>query len=123
MKVPVLFVLCAVFVGCCDRDPWSDVPTECVSSLPVMGGVETYVIEGRSRGIQYRLVPDVLGGSLLVNRQGRLVPEHNEIGLVKMAAAEHPADASVQIAYTQALPDGGSREVSEVFRCRPLASK
>ena len=118
-----LVVCSALFIGCQQRDGWADVPTECVSSLPVLGSVESFVIEGKSRGIQYRLVPDVLGGSLLIERQGRLMPERNEIGIIEIAATERPADGSVKLTYTQELRDGGRREVSEVFRCHSLVPK
>lgn len=116
-------VIGALFMSCHHKDAWADVPTECVSPVRSVGSIESYVIEGKSRGIQYRLVPDVLGGSPLIERRGRLVPERNEIGVVEIAVTERPSDGSVQVAYTQAMPDGGWQEVSEVFRCHPLVPK
>ncbi|MBL8913355.1 MAG: hypothetical protein JNM17_21840 [Archangium sp.] len=115
-------MLSVLVLGCQRKDAWGDQPTECATPQRALGKVESYVIDGKTRGVQYRLVPDVLAGSLLVERQGRLLPEANELGIIEFAVVERPSERSVQLTYTQGLPDGGLRETSEVFRCHPLVS-
>jgi hypothetical protein len=119
---PSLVLVCAL-LSCCNKDPWAGVPTACASSSPTIGAIEAYVIDGKSRGIQYRFVPDVLSGSVLIERQGRLIPQRNEIGVIEVAATERPADGVVHLTYAQALADGGRRAVEELFRCNPIAPK
>lgn len=121
MRLPL--VLHIALLSCRHNDPWGEFPTACASSAPNIGTIETYVIEGKTRGFQFRTAPDVISGSVLHERQGRLIPDRNEIGVVEVVATERPSEASVELAYTQTLTDGGQRQVRDVFRCYPLVGK
>lgn len=102
---------------------WGSQPVSCDSAERKIGVIESYVIEGKTRGVQFRHVPDVLSGSSLIEKQGRLVLEQNEIGVADIAAYEYPTDASVRLVYKQTLLDGGVREVDEWLRCQPMTQK
>ena len=122
MRLPLSVML--LVLACCQRGvSWGGTPISCDTANRNIGSIESYVIEGKARGVQFRHAPDVLSGSSLTERHGLLILEQNEIGVAEIAAYEYPADASVRLVYSQRLRDGGVRQVDELLRCQPIVQE